>query len=46
MYVDLIYDFGHDVPRVGQLTAVNSVGDLATRPSSLYRQIIPGVYLV
>ena len=36
---------GHDVSRVSWVTAVNSVVSLDARPSSLYWQIEPGVFL-
>ena len=45
-HVDLSYDFGHDVPCMGQRIDVNNEGGLDTRPSSLYWQIEPGVFLV
>lgn len=44
IHVDL--SFGHDIPCVDQLTAVNSVGGLDTRPSSLYGQIEPGFFFL
>ena len=44
--VDLIHvDFGHDMPCMGGRIDVNNARDLDTRPSSLYRQIEPGVFL-
>ena len=44
-HVDLSWDFGHDVPCMGRRIDVNNEGDLDTRPSSLYWQIEPGVFL-
>ena len=44
-YVDLSWDFGHDVPCMGWGIDVNNEGGLDTRPSSLYWQIEPGVFL-
>ena len=41
-HVDLSCDFGHDVPCMGRCIDINNEGGLATRPSSLYRQIEPG----
>ena len=45
MNIEFSLDFEHDIPHVGRLAAVNSVGGLDTRPSSLYWQIEPGVFL-
>ena len=44
-HVDLSWDFGHDVPWMGRRIDVNNEGGLDTRPSSLYWQIAPGVFL-
>ena len=44
-HVDLSWDFGHDVPWMGRCIDVNNEGGLDTRPSSLYWQIAPGVFL-
>ena len=39
------YNSGHDVPCTGRRIDVNNEGGLDTRPSSLYWQIKPGVFL-
>ena len=44
-HVDLSWDFGHDVPCMGWHIDVNNEGGFDTRPSSLYWQIEPGVFL-
>ena len=44
-HVDLSWDFGHDVLWLGRRIDVNNEGGLDTRPSSLYWQIEPGVFL-
>ena len=44
-HVDLSWDFWHDMPCMGRRIDVNNEGDLDTRPSSLYWQIEPGVFL-
>ena len=44
-HVDLSWDSGHDVPCTGRCIDVNNEGGLDKRPSSLYWQIKPGVFL-
>ena len=44
-HLDLSWDFKHDVPCMGRRIDVNDEGGLDTRPSSLYWQIEPGVFL-
>ena len=44
-HVDLSWDSGHDVSCTGRRIDVHNEGGLDTRPSSLYWQIKPGVFL-
>ena len=44
-HVDLSWDLRHDMPCKGWRIDVNNEGGLDTRPSSLYWQIEPGMFL-